>query len=126
MVQVLVSSSFESAKIQPYAISKVRAPRKAPITKSSKFAMLKRKLGTTARTTRPKTEKITQPITKPTSGSNMGGNITSRQNQRQDIPSQILIKAVTGESELCDMRYRRSTTSEGGTRDGLETAGRVC
>ena len=38
----------------------------------------------------------------------------------------VLINAVTGEVELYDMGYRYSTSSDGGTRGGLETVGPVC
>jgi len=37
----------------------------------------------------------------------------------------VLVNAVTREVELHDMRYRRSTSFDGGTRDGLETVGPV-
>jgi len=37
-----------------------------------------------------------------------------------------LINAGTVEVELYDMEYRCSTSSDGGTRDGLETVGPVC
>jgi hypothetical protein len=36
------------------------------------------------------------------------------------------LAAVTGEVELYDMGYRYSTSSDGGTRGGLETVGPVC
>jgi hypothetical protein len=65
---------------------KVIEPRKAPTTKSIRFAILKRKLGTTARTAHPKTEKITQPSTKPISGSNISGNNNIGAESKAKIP----------------------------------------
>jgi hypothetical protein len=41
-------------------------------------------------------------------------------------PAFVLTTAVGGKVELHDMRYRRSTSSNGGTKDGLETVGPVC
>jgi len=85
-VQPLVNSWFELAKNRPYAIMKVIEPKKAPTTKSIRFAILKRKLGTSARTAHPKTEKITQPSTKPISGSSIRRNNNIDAESKTKIP----------------------------------------